>query len=308
MLKGRKEEKVRVNRNSNSFVKGGLVMSRNILAGLVVLALVLVGSAALANCDNPLSYQVVPSKSANAATVKVYLSNSVGMAGASIPLSFAAIGSDIQCTQISFKGSRVEHFKGQYPQVDNVNKRVLIGLVRDLGPEIDDVLPAGEGLVATLHFVSEKNQCRPELSIVAWPLSAGKLYFDMVDQKGGSICQKKAEDRAIAIPIKDGGSTEAVEPEAKTSTFQLERNYPNPFNPETVLKFNLPEASKVDLKVYNILGQVVRTLVDEELPAGPHSVVWDGRNDQGSDVASGVYFYRIQAGSFESTMRMTLLR
>lgn len=280
-------------------------MSRNILAGLMVFALVLVGSAALADCGNPLSYQVVPSMTANQATVKVYLNNPRGMAGASIPLSFAEVGSDIQCTEISFTGSRVAHF-ALYPQIDNVNKRVLIGMIRDLGENIDDVLPAGEGLIATLHFVSDRSPCRPELEIITWPLSAGKLYFDMVDARGKSICKKMVNNEAI--PIKDGGPIEPVQPEAKASTFRLERNFPNPFNPETVLKFNLPEASKVSLNVYNILGQVVRTLVDEELPAGLHSVVWDGKNGQGADVASGVYFYRIKAGDFESTMRMTLLR
>lgn len=305
MLKGKQEEKKRGNENSNMFVKGGLAMSRNILAGLIVFALVLVGSSALADCGNPLSYQIVPSMTANQATVKVYLNNPRGMAGASIPLSFAEVGSDVQCTEISFAGSRVAHF-ALYPQIDNVNKRVLIGMIRDLGADIDDVLPAGEGLIATLHFVADRSPCRPELEIIAWPLSAGKLYFDMVDAQGKTICKKVVNNEAI--PIKDGGPIEPVQPEAKASTFKLERNFPNPFNPETVLKFNLPEASRVSLNVYNILGQVVRTLVDEELPAGAHSVVWDGKNGQGSDVASGVYFYRIKAGDFESTMRMTLLR
>ena len=305
MLKGRQEERKRGNENSNLYRKGGLVMMRNILAGLMVFALVLVGSSALADCGDPLSYQIMPSKTANEATVEVYLSNSAGMAGASIPLSFASVGSDIQCTEISFKGSRVGHFS-LYPQIDNANKRVLIGMIRALDENIDDVLPAGEGLIATLHFISDRAACQPELKITSWPLTGGKLYFDMVDAKGYTICKKKVNNEAI--PIRDGGTTEPVLPETKASDFKLERNFPNPFNPETVLKFNLPEASRVSLNVYNILGQVVRTLVDEELPAGPHSVVWDGKNGQGTDVASGVYFYRLKAGSFESTMRMTLLR
>jgi hypothetical protein len=308
MLKGRDEEKKRENINPDSFMKGGLVMSRNILAGLTILALILIGSVALADCSDPLSYQIVPSMTANQATVKVYLNNSRGMAGASIPLSFSSVDSDIQCTQISFQGSRVEHFKAKYPQIDNINKRILIGLVRDLGNEIDDVLPAGEGLVATLHFTSQNSSCRPELKIEPWQLSAGKLYFDMVDNKGNSICKMRGRE-AIAIPIKGG---EPFEPEVQetnaSSSFEMKQNSPNPFNPETAIKFNLPAASRVRLNVYNILGQVVRTLVDEELTAGAHSVIWDGKNGHGSDVASGVYFYRIKAGNFESTMRMTLLR
>ncbi len=306
MLKGRNQEKKRENANFK-FLKGGSVMSRNILAGLVVLALILAGSAALADSGNPLSYQIMPSKSANEATVQVFLRNPTGMAGASIPLSFGSVDSDIQCTHISFEGSRVAHFS-LYPQIDNVNKKVLIGMIRDLGAQIDDVLPAGQGLIATLHFSSEKVRCQPELSMVPWSLSAGKLYFDMVDAKGNSILGKKVGEEPIAIPGKDERQSDPVLPNDKASTYKLERNFPNPFNPETIISFNLPEASAVNLNVYNILGQMVRTLVDEELPAGAHSVMWDGKNGQGSEVASGVYFYRIKAGDFESTMRMTLLR
>jgi hypothetical protein len=309
MIKGKKEEKKRENTNSNSFMKGGLVMSRNILAGLVVLALFFACSAALADSGNPLSYQIMPSKSANEATVKVYLNNSEGLAGASIPLSFASIGSDIQCTAIDFQNSRVSHFKAKYPQIDNMNKRVMVGLVRDLGEELDDVLPAGEGLLFTLRFVSEKDACRPELKIVAWPLSAGEVNFNLVGSESKSFYTTRGKQLPIAISqIGDGGQSDPVLENNKAATFKLERNFPNPFNPETIIKFNLPEASRVSLNIYNVLGQVVRTLVNEELPAGLHSVVWDGKNEQASDVASGVYFYRIKAGDFESTMRMTLLR
>ena len=306
MLKGRKEGKTGVNNNFNFFMKGGLVMSRKILAGLVVLAFVLVGSTALADCGNPLSCQVLPSKSANTAVVKLHLENAKGMAGASIPLSFGSLGSDIQCTKIDFVGSRVAHFQ-HYPSIDNQNKRLLIGMIRALDEDIDDVLSAGEGLIATLYFESsEKSRCVPELKITAWPLSAGKLFFNMVDEKGNSICGKKIEDADVRIPIKFGDREELQE--AKPSSFELKGNFPNPFNPETVIKFNLPQDTRVTLKVYNILGQVVNTLVDEMLPAGAHSVIWDGKNGQGRGVASGVYFYRIKAGDFESIEKMTLLR
>jgi flagellar hook assembly protein FlgD len=96
--------------------------------------------------------------------------------------------------------------------------------------------------------------------------------------------------------------------EVQTAPFEVKGNFPNPFNPETVIKFNLPQASPVTLRVYNILGQVVNTLVNEPLDAGSHSVRWDGKNAQGRDVASGVYFYRATAGGYESIQKMTLLR
>ncbi len=307
VLKGRNKEKKRDNRNLYCQMKGGLVMSKKILAGLVVLAFMLLASTALADCGNPLSYQVNSTRNANATEVKLYLENSEGMAGASIPLSFGSVGSDIICERIDFQGSRVAHFS-LYPQIDNQNKRVLIGMIRALDENIEDVLAPGAGLIATLHFSSKTSPCVPQVKLASWPLSAGELCFDMVDAKGKSICRKKIKDGEIAIPISPGGDKPTELEEAQAAAFELKGNYPNPFNPETVIKFYLPQDSKVNLKVYNILGQVVNTLVDEPLTAGDHSVTWNGKNEQGRDVASGVYFYRIQAGSFESIQKMTLLR
>lgn len=85
--------------------------------------------------------------------------------------------------------------------------------------------------------------------------------------------------------------------------FSLEQNYPNPFNPTTNIKFNLPEASDVKLVVYNMLGQQVGTLVNSNLPAGSHQVMFDARS-----LASGMYVYRMEAGNFVSTQKMMLLK
>jgi Secretion system C-terminal sorting domain/Right handed beta helix region len=85
--------------------------------------------------------------------------------------------------------------------------------------------------------------------------------------------------------------------------FELRQNYPNPFNPATVISFTLPKALTVNLTVYNILGQRVATLVNEVMPPGVHSVPFDGRN-----FASGVYFYRLEAGDFLSSRKMMLLK
>lgn len=91
--------------------------------------------------------------------------------------------------------------------------------------------------------------------------------------------------------------------------YQLEQNYPNPFNPETTIRFTLPLNKTVSLRIYNTLGQEVRTLVDNrELPEGTHSVKWDGRDNSGVPVASGTYVYKLVFGNFSKTKTMTLLR
>jgi hypothetical protein len=90
--------------------------------------------------------------------------------------------------------------------------------------------------------------------------------------------------------------------------FRLYHNYPNPFNPETVIRYDLPQPTEVILTVYNSLGQKVKTLVDREQIAGTHTVTWDGLNDNGVRVVSGVYFFQLHAGDYIKTRKMVVVR
>jgi hypothetical protein len=99
-----------------------------------------------------------------------------------------------------------------------------------------------------------------------------------------------------------------TEEEGKLTTFTLSQNYPNPFNPATSFKFTLPQASLVKIEIFNIVGQKVKTLLDEEMKAGTFLVEWNGKDERGVDVSSGVYFYRVVAGSFSDIKKMVLLK
>jgi len=90
--------------------------------------------------------------------------------------------------------------------------------------------------------------------------------------------------------------------------FEVLQNYPNPFNPETAIAFAVPKAAQVKLAIYNVLGEQIRTLVSDFRQAGAYRVVWDGRNDAGVQVPSGVYLYRFEAGGVAKTKRMVLMR
>lgn len=90
--------------------------------------------------------------------------------------------------------------------------------------------------------------------------------------------------------------------------FELHQNYPNPFNPETQISFTIPRALTVSLKIYNMLGQEVTTLVSETKTAGTHTVSWNGTSNQGIKVASGVYVYTIKAGEFVQSKKMTFMK
>lgn len=109
------------------------------------------------------------------------------------------------------------------------------------------------------------------------------------------------QNRAVLVKVVDS-------PAALPKHFALHQNYPNPFNPATQIAFDLPRPANVRLEVFNILGQKVTTLVDGRLEGGAHQVRWDGINNSGSEVASGVYLYRIKAGSFTASKTMLLVK
>jgi hypothetical protein len=92
------------------------------------------------------------------------------------------------------------------------------------------------------------------------------------------------------------------------SSFALEQNHPNPFNPSTAIRFTLAAKSYASLRVYDVSGKLVATVLSRELPAGPQRVIWDGKNHRGESVATGVYFYSLTAGSQKATKKMVLLR
>jgi hypothetical protein len=111
-------------------------------------------------------------------------------------------------------------------------------------------------------------------------------------------------DHAVTLPREaEGTLTLRVSPVILPTEYALAQNFPNPFNPNTTIHFSLPSDTRVELRVYDILGQEVRTLLDQEMSAGERAVTFDA-----SGLASGVYFYRLQAGQFSATRKMLMIR
>jgi len=101
----------------------------------------------------------------------------------------------------------------------------------------------------------------------------------------------------------------AEEPDPELPTeFALQQNFPNPFNPQTEIGFTLPRTTYVVLRIYNVLGEEIRTLVNGSYAVGQHNVIWDGKDNNGHPVSSGVYLYQLQAGKFIGSRKMSLLR
>ncbi|MGB5529333.1 MAG: FlgD immunoglobulin-like domain containing protein, partial [Ignavibacteriaceae bacterium] len=105
----------------------------------------------------------------------------------------------------------------------------------------------------------------------------------------------------FTIDVDDDGIKHPVE-------FKLYSNYPNPFNPNTKIRFDLPEYSKVSVKIYNTLGKEIKLLLDNNLPAGEYTTQWDGKDDEGNILPGGVYFIQMTAGKYRQTIKSVLLK
>ncbi len=130
--------------------------------------------------------------------------------------------------------------------------------------------------------------------------SSMEAYFD-AKYSGGS-------SSAIDIGASEPDDYQAFSNDVNPNEFSLEANYPNPFNPTTQFEYQIPESASVNVVIYNMLGQVVRVLVNNHQQAGRYTVQWDGRDNAGISVASGSYLYRIQAGTLVQTRTMLLLK
>jgi photosystem II stability/assembly factor-like uncharacterized protein len=122
-------------------------------------------------------------------------------------------------------------------------------------------------------------------------------------------------DYGTILHTTNGGSTWVEEDNNSVELpkdFSLAQNYPNPFNPQTTIQYTLTKKSRVTLKIYNLLGQKIRTLVDEFRPSGNYIITWDGKGNSGETLASGIYFYRLTMERndihFSETKKMVLLK
>jgi len=152
-----------------------------------------------------------------------------------------------------------------------------------------------------------------------------KVTLDKNSQLRGSLCVKELTVMRDCLflhhlspgslpgpgnlPKSVAGEVEEVSSDqSPVSSYELAQNYPNPFNPSTTISFALPEAGEVTLAIYNTNGQLVRTLVSGDFGYGRYEVVWDGKNEHGAQVASGVYLYVIRAGEFMAHRKLVLMK
>jgi hypothetical protein len=112
----------------------------------------------------------------------------------------------------------------------------------------------------------------------------------------------------MAVGCNQPGCDEQLTPAEAPRAYALAQNYPNPFNPMTTIKYDMKAKGLVTVKIYDVAGRLVRTLVNEVKDAGAYAAVWDGRNNGGAAVASGIYFYKMETAGFNATKKLVMLR
>jgi hypothetical protein len=130
----------------------------------------------------------------------------------------------------------------------------------------------------------------------------GSTWYDLGQTQNNDVAIRIRTTPSLALSADD--DTDGQLP----SRYSLSNNYPNPFNPSTVIDYSVERRSYVTITVFNVIGQEVRTLVNEVKPAGEHSTSWSGRDSNGRQVASGIYFYRMTAEDFVATRKMLFLK
>jgi len=145
-----------------------------------------------------------------------------------------------------------------------------------------------------------------ELAIARWD---AKKWVALNSTLAGDFISAETSKLGHFVLVRKDNATEVSSAAQQLpSRFELHQNYPNPFNPSANIRFDLPEKSFVVLKVYDIFGRELRALANEQRSPGSHLVTWDGRDNLGRQVSSGIYFYQLTAGKFSKTMKMILTK
>ncbi len=148
------------------------------------------------------------------------------------------------------------------------------------------------------------------------PTNWTEYIYDLsaYDGQGVYIAIRCVSDDAFVFYLDDisvhsvGGSVSNDDPSVPANLTELKGNYPNPFNPQTTIRFSVRESAPVSIEIYNVKGQLVKTLLSEVKSAGEHSVIWKGTDNNNRPVSSGVYFYKMNAGKYSSTKKMIMMK
>ena len=275
-------------------------MIKRLLVVTVVMALLAVPSTLFAAEYHQFGVGKAIAKSATIIVVPLEISNLDNLVALDIPLKFSE---GVTLKEVDFTDTRIEYFDFKITNIDNENNTVIIGAMPQMSYRAKSDLEAGSGVVANLVFeIDDPSITSVSIEAIEMTDPYHKLMFVYHDYNvDGSIAGIRAEYPVFADIVVNSDPIESLLP----TVFALDQNYPNPFNPSTEISFALPTSGRVSLIIYNVLGQEVETLVDENMDAGNHTVTWEA-----SSYSSGVYFYRLIADNdkFVKTNKMMVLK
>ncbi len=222
--------------------------------------------------------------------IEVSVDQVTNLFGISFELLYTPVTlADPQATEAgSFIGNDVLYF----PYIDKNSGKVSFGITRKAGQGG----VSGSGVVARIKMKVSSQAVKGQVIMLTLQNVTAN------DPAGQQIPLRVIDKLNVIVSVKSKPS--ASLPEA----FALHGAAPNPFNPSTTIKYDLPQAVDVTLVIFDMLGRRVRTLVDQHQPAGRYAITWNGRNEQGQVVTSGTFLYQLRAGNFVQTRRMALVR
>lgn len=272
---------------------------------VICFVILVAASSAMAQTDpgapDSVVVDTVTFDASNHAVLGITLINDEPLSGLQVPLQFE---NDLVTLDSVVYGSRTAAFTGDDIMRTETNLGASVNTITVVVvPLQTGSIAAGTDAIASLYLSRNGASVADTATVTAGNVTpaGGVLLADTAWASMGY--------QPTFVPgMVRAGSAVGDDPSILPKAFALGQNYPNPFNPSTSFAIALPKASHVTLDVFNLLGQRVNRLYDAPAPAGYLEIQWDGRNDQGRSVGSGVYFYRMVAGDFQQVRKMVLLK
>ena len=174
--------------------------------------------------------------------------------------------------------------------------------------QLSGEIPSSIGnLVNLIELYLSSNQLSGEIPESICNIYPNLLYFQITHNQLCTPYPECIEDYVGYQDTTNCGQVSITE-QILPNTYELYNPYPNPFNPVTTLRYDLPEDALVNITIYDMMGRVVKTLINDQQTAGYRSIKWNATNNAGSPVSAGIYLYIIQAGDFRQTKKMVLLK
>ncbi len=279
-------------------------MKRKLLmAALLVLGIMTVAQVqAVPDPNGPDTLRAVSTSVASAllsaqkAVVSVNFYNDELVGGVTYPMRWITTD-NVTLDSVSWVDSRAAYLATRPVTINNTAHTVKIGAVVFL----EDPIPIGDGLLCKLYFNIASGT--PDQIIKLDTITIAPSYFCFNTSTGATFYPQYSFGNLTVGDVGVDDNNPAI-----PASYSLSQNYPNPFNPATVINYSIERKGNVEISVFNILGQKVVTLLNGEVEAGQHSIVWNGTDQNGGEAASGIYFYKMVTENYVDTRKMVLMR